>query len=85
MPNTSRKTDTLTHEAVVITGSDKVIDDNQPTARIGDLVSCPIHGVNPLVTGNPSVIDDGQPTSSIGDVAQCGAVLVTGAANVIDD
>lgn len=84
MPNTSRVSDSLTHGAVVVSGSSKVIDQGQRTARIGDRVICPLHGPQVLVTGNPKVVDEGQPTSSIGDRASCGAVLVSGAGNVVD-
>ncbi len=84
MPNTSRIGDSHSHGGVIITGTGKVIDAASPTSRIGDLASCPIHGIVVIVSGNPRVIDAGSPTASIGDVLSCGAVITSGAPNVID-
>ena len=84
MPNTSRIGDIHSHGGTIITGASSVVDQNSPTARIGDLAVCPIHGIVTIVTGNNTVIDEGSPTASIGDLLSCGAVIVTGASNVVD-
>ncbi len=46
-----------------------------PIARLGDAVSCPVHGVNAIASGDPTCIIDGQPVARNGDVTQCGAVI----------
>lgn len=47
------------HGGNVITASGTVFAEGPGVARIGDLVSCPIHGVNPIVSGSGNVITGG--------------------------
>lgn len=84
MPNTSRIGDTHSHGGTLITGAANVVDGGSPTSRIGDQAICNVHGLVTIVTGNPRVVDAGSPTSSIGDVLSCGAVITSGASNVVD-
>ena len=72
-----------THGAIVITGSMTRNIDDIPVARLGDLVNCPIHGINPLVSVNTMTFTEDKPTSVIGSVAQCGAVVIGGSPDVL--
>lgn len=75
----ARVGDRCTHGAVIITGDPIRIVEGQRVARLGDLVACPIHGINPLVTVLASpVVTTEKKTARIGSVAQCGAVVITG-------
>jgi uncharacterized Zn-binding protein involved in type VI secretion len=75
----SRVGDTGTHGATIIQGSGIRFTDGRKVARRGDLVNCPIHGVNkiistlttPLVTENPD-------TAHVASLCECGAVIITG-------
>lgn len=74
--------DSCTHGAVVITGDGIRITDGSKVARRGDLVACPIHGINPIVTVTTTPLITSSPdTSHIGSVAACGAVIITGSAH----
>jgi uncharacterized Zn-binding protein involved in type VI secretion len=75
--------DHCTHGAVIITGAATTGANSLPVARLGDLVNCPIHGINPFVSNcSPTVYHLGQPVTINGSVTQCGAVLVLGSNNV---
>ena len=80
MPRDARITDTGSHGGMIVSGAGSVIDENQPTSRIGDMYACPIHGMNPIVSGANHIIVENSPSSRIGDVTACGAVIVSGAA-----
>jgi uncharacterized Zn-binding protein involved in type VI secretion len=75
--------DHCTHGAVIITGSASTGANSLPVARLGDLVNCPIHGVNPFVSNcSPTVLFEGKPVTTNGSVTQCGAILILGSNNV---
>lgn len=71
--------DNLSHGAVVITGESIRTVQGKKVARRGDLVSCPIHGVQPIIStiSNP-VKTTGPQTAHIASRAACGAILITG-------
>lgn len=54
-------------------------------ARMGDKVSCPKHGNNPIVSGDTTMIVDGKPVARHGDKTACGAVLIAGQQATIDN
>lgn len=85
MPPDSRIGDTGSHGGAIITGSHNTIDENSPTARIGDIYACPVHGPNPIVTGSPQTIVNNRRNCRITSVTACGAVIVSGAAKCITD
>lgn len=78
MPNVARLGDATDHGGVIITASEDTLTNGVGTARIGDLVSCPIHGVNAIVSGASLTITNNPLTARIGDVTECGSVIVTG-------
>ncbi|WP_420991654.1 PAAR domain-containing protein [Cupriavidus sp. 30B13] len=68
--------DKTTHGGKILTGSDRIKVQARRAARVGDLVSCPIHGDNPIVSGSTSVTDAGVPLARDGDETRCGSVLI---------
>lgn len=75
--------DHCTHGAVIITGAATTGANSKPVARLGDLVNCPEHGINPFVSNcSPTVYHMGQPVTINGSVTQCGAVLIFASNNV---
>jgi uncharacterized Zn-binding protein involved in type VI secretion len=67
--------DASSHGGMVMTGSPNVFVDGKPVARLGDKVSCPIHGDTVINSGSPTYIIDGKPTARDGDTTACGARL----------
>lgn len=67
--------DPTSHGGQVLAGSANMIVDGKPVARVGDKVSCPIHGDTTVASGSPTYITDGQPTARDGDTTACGATL----------
>ncbi len=80
----ARVGDSMTHGAVILSGSPDVMINGLPAARIGDTVSCPIHGLNNIISGcSPSVADDGGLyVARIGAQSTCGAVVISASPNV---
>ena len=66
------------HGGVVITGSLTNLANFVPTARLLDLVTCPIHGINPII-GNVSLklFVDGNLSAKVGSISACGSVIVS--------
>ncbi len=85
MPKDSRISDRGTHGGVIVTGSPNTIDENKPSARIGDVYICPIHGLQVIVTGSPKTIVNNRRNARISSVTSCGSVICTGAAKCITD
>ena len=53
-------------------------------ARMGDKVSCPIHGDTTISSGDPTMIVDGKPVARKGDKTACGADLIPAQQNTVD-
>ncbi|HEY2023162.1 PAAR domain-containing protein [Paraburkholderia sp.] len=68
--------DSTSHGGKILTGSDRIKVGGRRAARVGDLVSCPIHGDNPIIEGAGGIKDAGTPLSRDGDKTQCGSVLI---------
>jgi uncharacterized Zn-binding protein involved in type VI secretion len=67
--------DPSSHGGTVEAGSASMIVDGKPVARLGDKVSCPIHGDTVINSGSATYITDDQPTARDGDTTACGATL----------
>ena len=75
--------DKCTHGAIIVTGAPNIDSNSLPVARLGDLVNCPLHGLNPFISAcSPTVYRDGKPVTINGSVTQCGAVLILTSSNV---
>lgn len=70
-----RVDDPTSHGGKVLEGSANMIVDGKPVARVGDKVSCPIHGDTTIDSGSPTYLVDGKPTARDGDKTACGATL----------
>lgn len=69
--------DKLTHGAVIVTGSPTRKANGQQVARLGDMVDCPLHGMNPIVQIIANMpYTDGSPTAHETAKAQCGAIIL---------
>jgi uncharacterized Zn-binding protein involved in type VI secretion len=68
--------DATSHGGKILTGSDCIKVKGRRAARIGDKVSCPIHGDNEIVEGSGRMKDGTRPLSRNGDHTRCGAVLI---------
>lgn len=78
--------DVGTHGAVVITGRDNHYVNGRQIARLGDIVNCPIHGINRIISTTASAVyTNGGQNSHIGSLCECGAVIITGSDDMYDD
>ena len=68
--------DPTTHGGRILNGSDRIKVNARRAARVGDLVSCPIHGDNPITSGSARMTDAGVRLARNGDATQCGSVLI---------
>ncbi|WP_175694553.1 PAAR domain-containing protein [Burkholderia ambifaria] len=76
MKNLAYEGDTTSHGGTILTGSDRIKVKGRRAARIGDKVSCPIHGDNAIVEGSGRMKDGTTPLSRDGDHTRCGAELI---------
>jgi uncharacterized Zn-binding protein involved in type VI secretion len=82
----TRVGDQATHGAVVITGDSTRIVNDAKIARIGDLVSCPRHGVNKIIAQAATIVDTTDShTAHIVSTTECGAQIITGSSDVLID
>ncbi|WP_250495420.1 PAAR domain-containing protein [Caballeronia sp. GAWG1-1] len=69
--------DSTTHGGRIITGSDTMDIDGRKGARVGDLVSCPEHGVNPIIQGSDMLTDtNGKHVALDGHLTACGSRII---------
>lgn len=80
---TARKGDPTSHGGAILAGSSKRKVNDQDIARIGDPVSCPIHGPNTITTGSSDVFVDGKGVAWEGSQCACGATITTGSSDVL--
>ena len=76
MKNLAYEGDATSHGGKILTGSERIKVKGRRAARVGDKVSCPIHGDNEIVEGSGRMKDGTTPLSCDGDHTRCGAVLI---------
>ncbi|KVU82243.1 PAAR domain-containing protein [Burkholderia ubonensis] len=76
MKNLVYEGDATSHGGKILTDSDRIKVKGRRAARVGDKVSCPIHGDNEIVEGSGRMTDGTTPISRDGDHTRCGAVLI---------
>lgn len=71
--------DVGSHGATIIQGSSIRYTDGRKVARRGDLVNCPIHGVNKIISTLTSPLATEEPdTARVASLCECGAIIITG-------
>lgn len=80
MPQAARIGDEISHGGSIVSGSENVVVEGSPQARLGDAVMCDIHDEQVIVTGSSTVFVNGRPAARVGDSISCDAVISTGAA-----
>lgn len=74
----ARLGDACSHGATIVSGATAQTVNGRPLACMGDLVLCPIHGLNMIVTVMATTSQDGQkPYAHLGAIAHCGAVVIS--------
>ena len=79
MPLIIRLGDGSSHGGTVVTSAARWRCEGTLIARKGDLLDCPIHGLQPIVEGSSKWFCEGLPIARDGDAAACGAMLKSGA------
>lgn len=85
MPAAARKGDQIIHAGAIgeiLQGSDNVLCNGIPLARVGDACYCKIHGTVQIATGSTTVFANGKGVARIGDQCTCGATIITGSGSV---
>ncbi|MGT2490986.1 PAAR domain-containing protein [Cupriavidus basilensis] len=72
--------DDTSHGGKILSGSDRIQVRGRRAARIGDIVSCPIHGNNKIVEAAPARPMRAWPLARDGDRTQCGSILIAAGA-----
>jgi uncharacterized Zn-binding protein involved in type VI secretion len=72
----------MTHGAKVLSGSPDRSVDGLAVVRLGDPVSCPIHGTNKIAHVDIAQQTDSLALAHVGARAACGAVIITGSPDV---
>ena len=77
--------DPTTHGGVVVSASADTLAHGKPVARVGDSVTCPIHGHGGcvIVEGDPTLLLDGRHVALQGHMTSCGAALISTLSEVI--
>lgn len=90
MPQAARVNDATSHPGIVAgPGVPNVLIAGMPAAVVGDTHACAHppkagpHPPNPFVRGSATVLIGGRQALRLGDPAACGAVIVSGAPNVL--
>ena len=71
--------DATTHGGRVIKASGSFTIDGRRVVRVGDLVLCPVQGVNPMIEGDSATRDEGIPLVLHGHHSLCGCAVVCNA------
>ncbi len=68
--------DMTTHGGRVITASGSFTIDGRRVARMGDVLSCPMHGVTVIIQGDAATLDEGIPLVLHGHHGACGCAVI---------
>lgn len=69
--------DTLDHGGIVDGGSPGSDINGKPIARVGDRVTCALHGSTIITSGDRDYTIDGKPVARHGDKTACGGTLIS--------
>ena len=76
MKNLVYESDATSHGGKVLTGTDRIKVKGRRAARIGDMVSCPVHGDNRIIEGGSQIKLGTTLLARDGDHTECGAYLI---------
>lgn len=79
----ARLGDTSDHGGSIITSASQTYCEGKLVARVGDILSCPIHGPNPITTGSPNYPTEGALTARTSSKTVCGATIIGGATKTV--
>lgn len=68
--------DATSHQGVVKTASSTFVIGGRRVALVGDIVSCPKHGDNPIVEGGEGYSEHGRRLVVHGCRSQCGSIVL---------
>ncbi len=77
MQDIIRTGDKTTGGGTVLAGSSVMTFGGIGAARVGDLVSCPLHGVTAIAQGHEGITDNGVALAFEGHACQCGCTLIS--------
>ncbi|AWH87886.1 PAAR domain-containing protein [Limnobaculum parvum] len=83
MKKVIRLNDITSHGGKVITATSSFNIDGVPVALINDLVSCPEHGINPIVECSRSFVENGKGIVVEQCKSACGSIVFSSQKNVI--
>ncbi len=78
MPLIIRLGDTSTHGGQVVTSASKWQCEGALIARLGDMLACPLHGINPIIESSETWFCEGAGIAREGDKTLCQAELISG-------
>jgi uncharacterized Zn-binding protein involved in type VI secretion len=74
--------DSISHGGSITEGSTDVLTNGAGQARVGDAVTCTLHGAQTITDGSSTVFVNGRKAARVGDPISCGAVIISGSADV---
>ncbi|KEY58903.1 PAAR domain-containing protein [Serratia sp. DD3] len=77
MPGVVCLGDATTHGGEVKTASSTLYFNGRPAALVGDLVSCPQHGMNAIVEGDPTAFEQGRQVVVNHCLCACGCRVIS--------
>lgn len=69
--------DKNTHGGSVITASSSLYFNGVPAALVGDLIACPLHGVNKIIQGSDTAFDNNVALVVHNCLCACGCVVIS--------
>lgn len=69
--------DATTHGGKVISASSTLFINGIQVALVGDLVSCPVHGVNRITEGDPTASEEGVSVVVDSCLCECGCRVIS--------
>ena len=61
----------------------RTYDEGPIIDRVGDILACPEHGLNPIVSGSPDHYVEGQACARTSSTTACGASIIGGASRTL--
>lgn len=68
--------DLTTHGGKVVKASGSFTIDGRRAARLGDPLTCPMHGISVIVQGDAATLDEGIPLALHGHRGACGCAVI---------